>query len=1228
MSSSNFKNKQFQSLIRKRTSSAYGSKPVDTLYKKTDKSNTEATRNFDPEEPVSPSKPHTRPRQKSIGHLLQDTTRSRASKAGDPTRKRLDSLVARTTDVIKLDKTDNESSHTRNSNASNQPIYSDGNHEVTRPSSHFQSNHRYHSNASSHDATKDDHFTMRRDKSFCGPRCNKEKDNSTDDKYSEKLEKSSRIRERLDSLTSHSDRLVERKSSYAFQKGKTNETSSRKTIVSPQSRISKDLPVSSPDSLSPTSDQARSRSNSGSASPILIAESEHSISYSVSPSASQSGSPSVSLSPAPSISSEPGFTEVEDCDGNKLDVKECSMCKFPKVRHVLKSFQYHDQKIRKRNHRKIYEIAVSQNGKYIYIGWQHPSLDLVPLNKFVVNIESQLKDFSFANESFIMQLISGQRFIIASHYGRDDDIRQYFTNHPNSKVKVESTLTESAQKRLMDRAYNRSKYPSADPFVKAGFQRPQRSSPRLSQPKDDGIEFLGDYTSGGEGLDFFDDSDYNQFEKTPDFKPELRYKFHDGTELTVDESDFRTLHRNNWVNDVIIDFGLKYIIQEGVKKGLVQASEIHSFNSFFYTKLTSGTTPDYYNNIKRWLSKLDLMKFQHLIIPVNQSSHWYCCIIRNLPGLLQSAQERKWRESEPIDVDDFEIETKSNNQYAEIFVLDSLGSKRYNVSVPLKSFIIDYCKEKFDVEINRDQIRFQSARIPRQNNFNDCGVHVLYNIRKWLSNIIECESFFKKHSQSQAKAIFPADERRKERKYWSNILLELHRAQNQPQKDETESVYEDDDDDEIEIVEERVFSKPTSQSKKKIKACKTFTDGDGTVDIYEFNYNPTKSESQEESDTDQRRNDTSKDNKARESKNNADANADQDETRQAGLDKTSDDHEVESVDSHIQEEIKAKSNERSSVSPISKVDETRDNSPSHSDGAKESNSMMHTFTESPPTEFPKGMVLLKNLILREQFKDDELNPSICHLLNQHFQDETTVIKGVRLIMIKKHIEKAVENPVNLEKLEKLLESYANSSTENKQNQETVDGASVNSSTFRKVFPVTSSSNSGDVTNRIENLQLSNSHFDSNDSHSARGAFKGKTQFVSLSEFRDQERRRNDSLGNYEQEASRNGNHSKRDSVNPSPRAISTAEKDANAFRRVGFRSSRGGGNPTTNGFGTKGFSNIPSAEFVERKNAASEIVKADGFDTAARFSRGSVASDDSDVILDYPHSPFKRRKLD
>lgn len=113
----------------------------------------------------------------------------------------------------------------------------------------------------------------------------------------------------------------------------------------------------------------------------------------------------------------------------------------------------------------------------------------------------------------------------------------------------------------------------------------------------------------------------------------------------------------------------------------------------------------------------------------------------------------------------------------EIFVFDSLGLRRDNVKKPLKAFLIDYCKDKFNYDVNTDQIRVTAAKVPRQNNYNDCGLHVIYNVKKWLLNIEACESFWRKWQRGAARTIFLADERNKMRRYWIETLLKLHSEQ-------------------------------------------------------------------------------------------------------------------------------------------------------------------------------------------------------------------------------------------------------------------------------------------------------------------------------------------------------------------------------------------------------------------------------------------------------------------
>ncbi|KAI5968426.1 hypothetical protein KGF57_000120 [Candida theae] len=1137
MTSSNLKTKQFPSLIKKRTSSPYGAKPVDNLYKREAKSpNSAATRNFDSNIASNTPKPQSKSRQTSLSNLLHGATKGHAAhKTGDPLRKRLDSLNSKTVEIIDLDKAekDNESIREITSNGSS--------HTLSSSDPNQQS---YQVPSKTHSAGGNDSFDSRPLHPSHSP---------AENDYSQKIEASSRIRERLDSLTSRTDRLLESKNAYTPKKKEL-----KRTLVSPEPNSSEKSLLNSRNSLSPSSEkQQESKSRQVSSS---------------------TSTPSISVSPSPASSafSEPEFSIVEDCGGNNLNVKRCGLNESPKVRDVLKSFHYHGQKVKKRSQR-VYEIAVSSNGEYIYIGWRHPSLDLVPLNKFVIDIDSQLKDFSFANESYIMQLAHGKQIIIASHYGRDSEIRDYFTKHPNSKVKVGAVLTEVAVERLMERANSRAKsMKNADPLANAAFQRPRRSSPRVSQKEDGGIEDLGDLASeDDEGLQFFSGTDYDDFEPIPKFQPALHYKFHEGREITVSASDFSTLHRNYWVNDVIIDFGLKYIVQEGVKKGLVASSEIFSFNSFFYTKLTSGAekgaSPEYYKNIKRWLSKINLMEIKYLIIPVNTGSHWFCCIIRNLPGLLESARAQKAAKKEPIDLEgpDSQIPPTSK-QHAEIFVLDSLGNKRYDVSVPLKSFIIDYCKEKFDIEIKRDQIRFQSARVPRQNNLNDCGVHVLYNVRKWLSNISECESFFKKHSYAQAKVLFPAEERKNERKYWTNLLLDLHRAQNRPHDNKAETV-DDDNDDDCEIVEnstvkEKVLSQGASSffTNKPHDNC----DDDKVSKGYRSNHKST-GKSPKDSDTLEIA-EFLKDDATKPEKKEVRQVAAQESGKMAASDKN----------------------------------------------ASGSNAEGNTF---------EGVESLSNLVLRKQFEDVQLPLSLCELLNQYFPETNTPIKKVRLVVIKTRIQKALTNPSEYGELEKLLKLFAK---DDHQRSKGGTEAACNLSTSSNDAPFGDSVNNGEVTSRIGKLRLGLA----NEQPAPDEPVKINTisPIITSCESDDEEWKGFDEPSqkprSQQMESQPRGfNASKKDfySGNKFPKTGGARDNEHSLYKRGGFGNPHGHfrKNNLTNsrfGFGTEGLKKNGDSEFCERKKAARDLVEADGYETVTHSDRGYQPSEDSDVVLDFP----------
>ncbi|CAH6720726.1 hypothetical protein CLIB1444_04S06524 [[Candida] jaroonii] len=315
-------------------------------------------------------------------------------------------------------------------------------------------------------------------------------------------------------------------------------------------------------------------------------------------------------------------------------------------------------------------------------------------------------------------------------------------------------------------------------------------------------------------------------EKPASFDPPLNYSFN-GKPFTLAYNDFKTLYNNDWVNDIIIDFFINYEIEKSIDRGNMRRDEVYAFNSFFFNKLMSKTTEEvnYYDNVKRWLSKVDLFSYSSVIIPINEASHWYGCIIVGLPEFLKAQKERSSRVDENLGggssnipqnipheilhdehetsyseepnadtvdlsvggVEDSDSETDNEKLPDEdvtlkyptkinVFVFDSLNIKHLSLNKPIKSFLIEYCKEKHDLDIFSKDIVFRSTKVPKQNNFNDCGIHVIYNIRKFLNDRSTCLRIWDRN-KSNYKHFFLATERIKVRKELIDILLDLHAKQ-------------------------------------------------------------------------------------------------------------------------------------------------------------------------------------------------------------------------------------------------------------------------------------------------------------------------------------------------------------------------------------------------------------------------------------------------------------------
>lgn len=89
----------------------------------------------------------------------------------------------------------------------------------------------------------------------------------------------------------------------------------------------------------------------------------------------------------------------------------------------------------------------------------------------------------------------------------------------------------------------------------------------------------------------------------------------------ITRGDIATLGQQNWLNDEIINIYF-HMIADRSKKG---GPNIHSFNSFFYSKLIKTG----HASLRRWTKKVDLFTMDMILVPVHLGMHW-CLAVRML----------------------------------------------------------------------------------------------------------------------------------------------------------------------------------------------------------------------------------------------------------------------------------------------------------------------------------------------------------------------------------------------------------------------------------------------------------------------------------------------------------------------------------------------------------------------------------------------------------------------
>jgi len=100
--------------------------------------------------------------------------------------------------------------------------------------------------------------------------------------------------------------------------------------------------------------------------------------------------------------------------------------------------------------------------------------------------------------------------------------------------------------------------------------------------------------------------------------------------IPITTLDVACLDEGTYLNDIIIDFYLKYICESVMTKA--QKEKTYIFNSYFYKRLTHKTSNKtdptvIHAQVKKWTRNVDIFQKDFVIIPINEHCHWYLAII-------------------------------------------------------------------------------------------------------------------------------------------------------------------------------------------------------------------------------------------------------------------------------------------------------------------------------------------------------------------------------------------------------------------------------------------------------------------------------------------------------------------------------------------------------------------------------------------------------------------------
>ncbi|KAL1893450.1 hypothetical protein Cpir12675_004103 [Ceratocystis pirilliformis] len=214
---------------------------------------------------------------------------------------------------------------------------------------------------------------------------------------------------------------------------------------------------------------------------------------------------------------------------------------------------------------------------------------------------------------------------------------------------------------------------------------------------------------------------------------------------TVDADDIERLDEGVFLNDNLILCYMRYLQQKHQGSLIARNLKVYFMNTYFFgvVKPTSKGASINYEGVQRWTNNVDLFEYDYIVVPINESTHWYIAIICHPGKLLPNAEVAVAdEESEPLEDTIFTGDSQASSRKRpagphapRIITLDSLGAPHSATCTVLRDYLYAEMAHRKNAKGEKAlSLGITAKYIPQQTNYSDCGVFVLGFIEWFLKD--------------------------------------------------------------------------------------------------------------------------------------------------------------------------------------------------------------------------------------------------------------------------------------------------------------------------------------------------------------------------------------------------------------------------------------------------------------------------------------------------------------